>query len=107
MKNANCPKRSARLAILSPLLLAGTLVSCVQVKTEPIRIEPIYIEITINHRVQKELDDLTKVFGFLAWGAVAIIAIAGIVVAGLLAAVSLARLTAHYVVDQMETKEQE
>ncbi len=32
--------------------------SCVQVKTEPIRIEPIYIEITVNHRVQKELDDL-------------------------------------------------
>ncbi|MGC9451461.1 MAG: hypothetical protein ACP5I4_08445 [Oceanipulchritudo sp.] len=32
--------------------------SCVQVKTDPIRIEPIYIEITINHRVQKELDDL-------------------------------------------------
>jgi len=31
---------------------------CVNVKTEPIRIEPIYIEITINHRVQRELDDI-------------------------------------------------
>jgi Ca2+-transporting ATPase len=29
--------------------------------------------------LQKELDGLTKIFGFLAWGAVAIIAIAGIV----------------------------
>ena len=36
----------------------GILAGCVQVKTEPIKIEPIYIEITINHRVQKELDDL-------------------------------------------------
>lgn len=34
-------------------------------------------------------------------------AVAGIVVAGLLAAVSLARLTAHYVIDQMQTKEQD
>lgn len=29
---------------------------CVRVKTEPIRIEPIFIEITVNHRIQKELD---------------------------------------------------
>jgi hypothetical protein len=58
MKNANWPKRFAGLAHFIPLLLAGMLVSCVQVKTEPIRIEPIYIEITINHRVQEELDDL-------------------------------------------------
>ena len=34
------------------LVLAG----CVQVKTEPIKVEPIYIEITVNHRVQEELD---------------------------------------------------
>ena len=39
-------------------LLVACLSACVQVKTEPIRIEPIYIEITVNHRVQKELDDL-------------------------------------------------
>lgn len=38
--------------------LVATLTACVQVKTEPIRIEPIYIEITVNHRVQEELDDL-------------------------------------------------
>jgi hypothetical protein len=31
---------------------------CVQVKTDPIRIEPIYIEITINHRIQRELEDI-------------------------------------------------
>jgi hypothetical protein len=40
------------------IVLLGLAPGCVQVKTEPIRIEPIYIEITINHRVQKELDDL-------------------------------------------------
>jgi hypothetical protein len=31
---------------------------CVRVSTEPIRIEPIYIEITINHKIQRELDDI-------------------------------------------------
>lgn len=36
------------------LLLA--LAGCVQVKTEPIKVEPIYIEITVNHRIQQELD---------------------------------------------------
>jgi hypothetical protein len=44
-----------------PLLLALVVFSssaCVQVKTEPIKIEPIYIEITVNHRVQKALDDV-------------------------------------------------
>ena len=40
------------------LVLAFAFVGCVQVKTEPIRIEPIYIEITVNHKVQKELDDV-------------------------------------------------
>jgi hypothetical protein len=43
------------------LLAIGTIVAvsgCVRVKTDPIRIEPIYIEITINHRVQKELDSV-------------------------------------------------
>ena len=43
---------------LMGLVLAFALVGCVQVKTEPIRIEPIYIEITVNHKVQKELDDV-------------------------------------------------
>ena len=44
----------------SSLLLFGLslpLVGCLHVKTDPIKIEPIYIEITVNHRVQKELDD--------------------------------------------------
>ena len=45
-----------RLAGLSFLLVGFS--ACVQVKTEPIRIEPIYIEITVNHKVQQELDDL-------------------------------------------------
>jgi hypothetical protein len=43
---------------LMGLVLAFALVGCVQVKTEPIKIEPIYIEITVNHKVQKELDDV-------------------------------------------------
>lgn len=38
------------------LLILST--GCVRVQTEPIRVEPIYIEITINHRVQEELDSL-------------------------------------------------
>lgn len=37
------------------LALSG---GCVRVQTDPIRIEPIYIEITVNHRVQQELDNL-------------------------------------------------
>jgi hypothetical protein len=44
------------LAALIPLILI-TVPGCVRVQTEPIRVEPIYIEITINHRVQQELDD--------------------------------------------------
>lgn len=46
---------AARLLLL-PLAVLPVLTGCVQVKTEPIRIEPIYIEITVNHRIQKELD---------------------------------------------------
>jgi hypothetical protein len=40
------------------LAAALALSGCVRVKTDPIKIEPIYIEITINHRVQKELDNV-------------------------------------------------
>ncbi len=47
-----------RCGSLGMVVVMGILAGCVQVKTEPIKIEPIYIEITINHRVQKELDDL-------------------------------------------------
>ncbi len=39
-------------------LLAVTLGGCLHVTTDPIRVEPIYIEITVNHRVQEELDDI-------------------------------------------------
>lgn len=46
------------LSVLIALAAVSLQSGCVQVRTEPIRIEPIYIEITINHRVQKELDDL-------------------------------------------------
>lgn len=44
----------------APLVILGIvgLSGCVQVKTDPIRIEPIYIEITINHRIQRELEDI-------------------------------------------------
>ncbi len=46
-------KRSFLLVgFLGLLLVTG----CVRVKTEPIQVEPIYIEITVNHRIQKELD---------------------------------------------------
>lgn len=34
------------------------LSGCFHVKVDPIKVEPIYIEITVNHRIQKELDDL-------------------------------------------------
>lgn len=30
---------------------------CVRVQTDPIRIEPITIEVTVNHRIQDELDN--------------------------------------------------
>lgn len=43
------------LLVLSTAFIAT---GCVRVQTEPIRIEPIYIEITINHRIQKELDEV-------------------------------------------------
>lgn len=36
----------------------GLNTGCVHVKTDPIRIEPIYINITINHKIQRELDDI-------------------------------------------------
>mgnify|MGYP005849761453 CR=1 FL=1 len=50
--------RIAPGAVLISFLLLLLSSGCVRVRTEPIRIEPIYIEITINHRVQEELDSL-------------------------------------------------
>ena len=47
--------KCAGIFSLAPALLFS---GCLQVKTEPIKIEPIYIEITVNHKVQKELDDV-------------------------------------------------
>lgn len=44
---------------LVPALMGIALCGgCIHVKTDPIKIEPIYIEITVNHRVQRELDDI-------------------------------------------------
>ncbi|MFP4540898.1 MAG: hypothetical protein ACLFR7_04650 [Opitutales bacterium] len=43
---------------LASVALLSALAGCVHVKSDPIRVEPIYIEITINHRVQEELDDI-------------------------------------------------
>lgn len=37
--------------------LSFLCLGCLHVKTDPIKIEPIYVEITVNHRIQKELDD--------------------------------------------------
>lgn len=40
------------------LVGAGVLGSgCVRLQTDPIRIEPITIEVTVNHRIQDELDN--------------------------------------------------
>ncbi|MEX0325058.1 MAG: hypothetical protein AB3N33_03105 [Puniceicoccaceae bacterium] len=58
MKNPNCPVRSLFFRLAGMSALMACFPACVQVKTEPIRIEPIYIEITVNHKVQQELDDL-------------------------------------------------
>jgi hypothetical protein len=58
MKKINAAGIVPWICALSFLGIPMVFTSCVQVKTEPIRIEPIYIEITVNHRVQKELDDL-------------------------------------------------
>lgn len=38
--------------------LLAALAGCIHVKTDPIKIEPIYIEITINYEIQRELDDI-------------------------------------------------
>lgn len=38
------------------ILLVLGISGCVRVQTEPIRIEPITIEVTVNHRIQEELD---------------------------------------------------
>ena len=43
---------------IASLCLGIAASGCVNVKTEPIRIEPIYIEITVNHKIQKELDNV-------------------------------------------------
>lgn len=43
---------------IASLGLVIAVAGCVNVKTEPIRIEPIYIEITVNHKIQKELDNV-------------------------------------------------
>lgn len=48
--------RNQRLLLPAFLLpVAFSLSACFHVKTDPIRIEPIYVEITINHRIQQEL----------------------------------------------------
>lgn len=44
-----------RLLLCLPAFVLG---GCLHVTTDPIRVEPIYIEITVNHRVQEELDDI-------------------------------------------------
>jgi len=59
MRQAN--RRTGWIGLAGCALAGAVLLpvaGCIHVKTDPIRIEPIYIEITINHRVQKELDNL-------------------------------------------------
>lgn len=50
--------RLSSIHTISFLLTLALLAGCVRVKTEPIRVEPIYIEITVNHRVQQELENV-------------------------------------------------
>jgi len=33
------------------------MAACVKVDVQPIKVEPIQVEITINHKIQRELDD--------------------------------------------------
>ncbi|MCC5835343.1 MAG: hypothetical protein JJU20_11470 [Opitutales bacterium] len=53
------PKTLAWLALPSLILTVALPQSgCIRVSTDPIRVEPIYIEVTINHRIQRELEDI-------------------------------------------------
>lgn len=46
-----------RMRIFVLVLAVGLLSGCLRVRVDPIQIEPIYIEVTINHRIQRDLDD--------------------------------------------------
>lgn len=50
-----CSFECMRIFVL--VLAAGLLSGCLRVRVDPIQIEPIYIEVTINHRIQRDLDD--------------------------------------------------
>ncbi|MDP0500998.1 MAG: hypothetical protein Q7P63_12965 [Verrucomicrobiota bacterium JB022] len=43
---------------LIPVALLALSAGCIHVKTDPIKIEPIYVEVTINYEIQRELDDI-------------------------------------------------
>lgn len=51
-------QRVMKLLLFPGVCALAALSGCIHVKTDPIKIEPIYIEITVNHRVQQELDDI-------------------------------------------------
>lgn len=46
------------LTAVATVVLIGPWTGCVRLSTDPIRIEPISIEVTINHRIQRELEDI-------------------------------------------------
>lgn len=50
-----------RLAVIGPPLCCGALLamlpSCIHVKTDPIKVEPIHIVADINIKVERQLDD--------------------------------------------------
>ncbi len=50
-----CSLCGMRIIVL--VLAAGLLSGCLRVRVDPIQIEPIYIEVTINHRIQRDLED--------------------------------------------------
>ena len=46
-----------RFLLLTVVVAVGLLAGCMRVWVDPIQIEPIYIEVTVNHRIQRDLDD--------------------------------------------------
>lgn len=52
MTLAHIPRNLASVAVL-----CTAIGGCIHIKTDPIKIEPISIEITVNHRIQRELDE--------------------------------------------------
>ncbi len=44
------------MRFLLVLAAIASVSGCLRVRVDPIQIEPIYIEVTVNHRIQRDLD---------------------------------------------------